>query len=141
MPLLELVDQIDGLLSSGASIAAVRSQLVVLREQLEAQEQHLSALEAQSQDEALTKECERLRRLLSEAHDTIERQQYEITKGKQNSNERAEIEQRILLFLAQNARGDAQSISRHLGVSLEKTRFHLQELEKAEMIYGRHFYT
>jgi len=81
MSLPELIDTIDGLLSSGATISAIRSQLVVLREQAEALEQRLGTLETNSRTAALTKESDRLRILLDEAYQTIERLRYEAAKN------------------------------------------------------------
>jgi uncharacterized protein YigA (DUF484 family) len=137
----ELIDKIDSLLSGGANVSVVRSQLVVLREQSEALEQRLSTLETNPQSDALAKECDRLRALLSEAHETIERLRYDVSQSKQSHGDRPDLEHRILLFLTQHSRADERGLSQELGAALELIRFHLQELEKDELIYGSHFYT
>src|SRR5882724_1562268 len=141
MSLPELIDTIDGLLSSGATISAIRSQLVVLREQAEALEQRLGTLETNSRTAALTKESDRLRILLDEAYQTIERLRYEAAKNKTTRDDRPEVEHRILQFLTQQSKAGEQALSQQLGVTLERIRFHLQEFEKDGLLIGSHFYT
>jgi hypothetical protein len=77
MPLLELIDKIDNLVSNGSTISVVRGQLLVLREQAEALEEHLRTLESAPVDKALVAERDRLKLLLDEAYEQIERLQAE----------------------------------------------------------------
>jgi len=64
----------------------------------------------------------------------------EVAETRKNHDNRPEIERDILLLLVQNSRCTDRLLSQKLNVGIERIRFHLDELEKDEFIYGRHFY-
>jgi hypothetical protein len=64
----------------------------------------------------------------------------EVAQARPTHNDRPKIERDILLLLVQNSRCTDHLLSQKLNVSIERIRFHLEELEKDEFIYGRHFY-
>jgi hypothetical protein len=64
----------------------------------------------------------------------------EIAQTRLTHNDRPDIERDILRVLVQNSRCTDRLLSQKLNVGIERIRFHLDELEKGEFVYGRHFY-
>jgi predicted ArsR family transcriptional regulator len=63
-----------------------------------------------------------------------------VAQTKPTENARPETERDILLCLVHNPLCTDGLLSQQLNLSIERIRFHLEELEKDKLIYGKHFY-
>ena len=131
-------------------MSSIRSQLIVLREQAEALESRLSALEADSQNEPLRKENDRLRANLNEAFDEIERLRTAAEEQKEREAYERELEQRathepdlpeqqlaVLQCVAAFPGYNHYGIAQELGIGEEVAMFHLEELRSADLVDRR----
>jgi len=150
MPLVDQIDAIDGMLSGGKPLAAIRIPLQSLREQAEALESRLSALEAHPQDDVLRAENERLRVNLKEAFDEMENLRAAAKEQKERAAYDREMEQRathepelpeaqlaMLQFVASHPGYNHYGIAQDLGIGEEVAMFHLEELRSADLVERR----
>jgi hypothetical protein len=139
-----MFDTIKGIIGDIAAGAIKDQRIALSREQLSALD--LKLRDALHGSDALRAENTRLSQRLVELEQLIADRDAKIqqltvaSQQQKRSADRAEIEQQILLFLAQHAHSIDRSISEHLGVGTEKVLFHLQELERDGLIFGAHFY-
>jgi predicted nuclease with TOPRIM domain len=102
MALIDMIDRIDELLGAGAGTNIIRGQLTILRDQTEAMETRLTAFEANTQNESLQQENDRLRADLEAAKQEIDRIEGELVvenftpPQEQHETRHPEIEEQIL---------------------------------------------
>lgn len=135
MALVEMIDEIDRLVSNNGAVSQIKPLLIALREQAEALEKRVRTLESKSKVKNLEGQVDFLRSELDKALQQI--QASEEKKKESHSSEDEEI--KILVFLSKYPRSLANYISQSLDMGLQTVQFHLEELLKRHMVHGSHY--
>jgi hypothetical protein len=129
-----MFDTIKGIIGDIAAGAIKDQRIALSQEQLGALD--LKLRDALSENTVLRKHVAELEQVVADRDARI--QQLTVANQQQRYGNRMEIEEQILLFLAQHARCTESAITQHLSIGDEKVRFHLQELERDGLIFGAH---
>ena len=137
MPLTDLIDKLDTLITNQRPVSELKPHLASLREHTEALESRVSTLETEAQNNPLAKECETLRSQLQDAQREIEKLRTATPAKVQTGNRRSEVEDRILLFLTDDRGPTSRAIARELGLSLDRVESHLADLFEDMFAYSQ----
>lgn len=138
MTLIEMIDEIDRLVSNHGTISQIKPIIIPLREQVEAFEARVRTLESKSKVKRLEGENDFLRSQL----DTTLKQIHEAEDGKQSSHssDSADGGVQLLLMLStvpHNQDGPSvEDIAATVNMSVQVVQFHLDELQKKELVYA-----
>lgn len=132
MTLIEMIDEIDRLVSNNGAVSDIKPFLIQVREQAEALEKRVRALESKSKVKDLEGQVSFLRAELDAALKQIE----ELESGKQGTHgsDRSDIETKILLMLAEASYPTTGQVASYIQQGYEAAMYHLRELEKVYFV-------
>ncbi len=139
-----MFDTIKGIIGDIAAGAIKDQRIALSQEQLGALDLKLreslhGVTILRAENARLSQHVTELEQLVADRDAQI--QELTVTAQQPRTGDRTETENQILVFLSQHAGATDRAISAELGVSTEKIRFHVAELEQADFVYGQHFYT
>jgi hypothetical protein len=137
MALVEMIDDIDRLVSNNGTVSQIKPLLITLREQAEALEKRVRTLESKSKVKNLEGQVDFLRAELDSALQQI--QSFEDKEQDSHSSVEPDEETRILLFLSKHERQTARDIANALLIGIQKVEFYIEELFSKQMIDGAHY--
>jgi len=131
--ILDLIDKIVGFADNQPLIL---NHLHVLRPRVEALESRIGALEAEARNNDLAPLAASLQEQLAAAQQEIAKLK---TQRDAQSADLPEPQHGLLAFLNAQLNPSIEEIAQHLGMSENGARFHLVELDRAELVYSENF--
>lgn len=135
MTIIEMIDEIDRLVSNNGAVSEIKPFIIQVREQTEALQKRVRTLESKSK----VKDLEGQVSFLREQLDATLKQVQEAEDGKQGTHgsDTKEGQTKVLLYLSANTHGcTAEEIAIRTSISAQVTQFHLDELRKKEHVWG-----
>lgn len=134
MTIVEMIDQIDRLVSNNGKVSEIKPFIIQVREQTEALQKRVRTLESKSKVKDLEGQVSFLREQLDAALKQIQ----EAEDGKQGAHgsDTFEAETNVLVLLSQDTSGlTVEHMAICLRMGAQVVQFHLDELRKKDFVW------